>query len=233
MFKFLSKQLAIFVALTLLTVLFFTSDSVQEATFGWLNTQRRWIEDEYQQAPVLVSLIYALIYVATTALSIPVAVPLSLTAGVIFGFWLGTLIVITSATVGATISFLLARYLFRDLIAQRFGKELLKINAYIERDGPYYLFMIRLFPVFPFFLMNILLGLTTIKTSVYSGVSFIGMLAGTMMYVNAGVQLGRIQQVQDVFSAEFVIALALIGLAPFVIKKLIQKFYRGSDALKL
>lgn len=173
----------------------------------------------YEQSPATTVLAYVSLYVVSTALTIPIAVPLSIAGGMLFGFWKGTLLVAFAATTGATLSFLAARHLLRAHVEQRFGHNLKTLNDYIRRDGIYYLFTIRLIPVFPFFLINILLGLTPIRTFDYMWVSFTGMLAGTMVYVNAGVEFGKVRRYEDIMTPQIMTALVLFGLVPLVLKK--------------
>ncbi|MGI9319534.1 MAG: TVP38/TMEM64 family protein, partial [bacterium] len=140
---------------------------------------------EYRQAnPVKSIAIYAAIYIIATAASIPGALVLTLVGGAIFGFYIGSLVVVVSATIGATIAFLLARYLFDDLVKQKMGDRLSKIRENFRKEGALYLFSMRLVPVFPFFAINLLMGLTSIKTSTYAIASLIGMAPGTMVFVN-------------------------------------------------
>jgi uncharacterized membrane protein YdjX (TVP38/TMEM64 family) len=168
------------------------------------NDQKNSLTTLYSNAPLTVTFIYVGTYILSAALTIPIAVPLTLAGGVLFGFWQGTLIVSLSSTIGATFSFLVARYLCRDLVSRRFSRQLEAVNRQIETEGAYYLFTVRLIPVFPFFLMNLLLGLTSMKTATYFWVSLVGMLAGTMVYVNAGVEIAKIDVHADVFSPSLV-----------------------------
>lgn len=204
----------------------FTTYFLHTAIFGEITIQNlaRYhdaLQSFYEDEPVFTVMVYLLTYIVTTALTIPVAVPLSVAGGMLFGLWYGTFLVATAATIGATLSFLAARHLFRDQVQRRFGKQLATVNAHVCSDGPYYLFTIRLIPVFPFFLINVLLGLTSIRTFDYMWVSFVGMLAGTMVYVNAGVELGKITKFEEIMSPDMIIAFTIIGLLPIVAQKVV------------
>src|SRR5262249_5738989 len=136
---------------------------------------------------VAIAAFFAL-YVAVTGLSLPVATPLSLLAGAFFGLWTGTALVSVASTLGATLAFLSSRYVLRDWVQRRFAQRLARINTGIERDGAYYLFTLRLVPVFPFFLINLGMGLTPIRLWTYVWVSWLGMLPGTIVYLNVGTE---------------------------------------------
>lgn len=141
----------------------------------------------------------------------------------IFGFWPSLIVISFASTIGATLSFLGSRYLFRDWVQNKFGEKLQKINEGIEKEGAFYLFSLRLMPIFPFFMINLLMGLTPIKISTYFFTSQLGMLAGTIIYVNAGVQLSQIESTKDIVSQDIIISLMLLGLFPIAIKKLLRR----------
>ena len=157
-------------------------------------------KDYYAQNMVETILIFALIYIGATVLFPGGATVLTLTAGALFGVIQGVIIVSFASTIGATVAFLLSRSVFRDTIQNKYGDKLKAINDGIEKDGASYLLTLRLQPVFPFFLVNVLMGLTPIKTSIYYLVSQIGMLPGTAVYVNAGSELGKINSLKDIMS---------------------------------
>jgi uncharacterized membrane protein YdjX (TVP38/TMEM64 family) len=137
----------------------------------------------------------------------------------VFGLLTGTVIVSFASSVGATLAFLSARYLLRDTVQGRFGTRLAEVNAGVERDGPFYLFSLRLVPLFPFFVVNLLMGLTPMRTATFYAVSQVGMLAGTIVYVNAGTQLSRVQSLRGILSPALIASLALLGLFPLVARK--------------
>ncbi len=170
----------------------------------------------YGEQPLLVIGAYMAAYVVVTALSLPGAVIMTLAGGAIFGVVAGTVIVSFASSIGATLAFLASRHLLRDWVQARFGDRLRAINEGIERDGSFYLFSLRLVPVFPFFLVNLLMGLTPIRTLVFYGVSQVGMLLGTIVYVNAGTQLAGINSLADVASPGLLASFAALGLLPWI-----------------
>jgi uncharacterized membrane protein YdjX (TVP38/TMEM64 family) len=178
-----------------------------------------------EENPLLVVLVFFAVYVSVTALSLPVALWLSLLAGALFGRWLGTVVVLLAATLGATLAFLATRYLFGDFVRRRFGERLSGVNAGIERDGAYYLFTMRLIPAFPFWLINLGMALTPVRALTFAWVSLVGMLPGTFLYVNAGTELARIRSASDVASPSVIGSLALIGILPLLLRKTLS--YRG------
>ncbi|OYX41417.1 MAG: pyridine nucleotide-disulfide oxidoreductase [Rhodobacterales bacterium 32-67-9] len=168
--------------------------------------------------PVLVATVFFSAYVVVTALSLPLATWMTLAAGALFGFWSGLLIVSFASTIGATLAFLAARYLLRDWVHERFGGRLDAIDAGMERDGPFYLFTLRLIPLVPFFAINLLMALTPIRAWVFYAVSQIGMLPGTAVYMNAGTQLGRLDSLSGIVSAPILLSFALLGIFPWIAK---------------
>lgn len=179
--------------------------------------------------PLLVYGVAFLIYVAVTGLSLPGATVLTLTCGWFFGFWRGLLLVSFASTMGATVAFLVSRFLLRDAIQQRFGDRLMAFNQSLEREGAFYLFMLRLIPAVPFFVINVVMGLTPVRTPTYWWVSQLGMLPGTAVYVYAGSSVPNLtilaeQGVQGILSSQLLGAFALLGLMPLVLKKLVQRF---------
>jgi len=159
--------------------------------------------------------------VATTALSLPGAAVLTLASGLIFGLQVGTLLSSFASTMGAGLAFLATRYFLKDWVQSKFGSKIDSINEGVKKEGAYYLFTLRLMPVFPFFLVNLLMGLTPIKFWTYYWVSQIAMLPGTAIYVNAGTQISEIESPKDILSPALILSFVLLGLFPLVIKKAI------------
>ena len=170
----------------------------------------------YAQRPGTVVAAFFAVYVAVTALSLPGAVPLTLAGGALFGLGLGTLVVSFASTLGATLAMLASRHLLRGAVQARFGARLAEMDRGIERDGAFYLFTLRLVPVLPFFVINLLMGLTAMRTWTYAWVSQLGMLAGTLAYVNAGTQLAQVSSLQSIVSPGLLGAFVLLGLLPLV-----------------
>jgi uncharacterized membrane protein YdjX (TVP38/TMEM64 family) len=175
-----------------------------------------------RQHLLLAVLVFFLAYLAATALSLPVAAVLTLAAGALFGRWFGTAVVSIASTLGATLAFISSRYLFRRWVQRRFQSRLERIYEGVEKDGAYYLFTLRLVPVVPFFLINLGMGLTRMRAWTFAWVSLLGMLPGTFLYVNAGTELARIDSPTDVLSLPVLISLALLGLVPLGLRKLIR-----------
>lgn len=171
---------------------------------------------------LLAVLVFFLAYVAVVALSLPIAVWLSLLAGAVFGRWLGFAVVSLAATLGATLAMLSSRYVFRDWVQRRFGHRLAAINRGFERDGVYYLLTLRMMPVVPFWLINLGMGLTPIRTRTFALVSWVGMMPGTFVYVNAGTELATIESPRDVLSTNILIALLALASVPLAIKYMLK-----------
>lgn len=182
--------------------------------------------------PVTAILGFAAIYVCTTALSIPGAVTPSLFAGALFGVGAGSAVVLFSATTGATLAMLSARYVFSDMVHEKFGERMKTIDAGMEREGGFYLFALRLVPIFPFFVINLAMGLTSIGVWRYVWVSMLGMLPGTVAFVYAGRELGNLHSGTDILNLPMTDAFTVLGLVPLVARKIIdtvraRRAYRG------
>lgn len=210
------KRLALVLVLAIALVAWFLLDLGQYLTLEALKLQQVSIEQFYHDNPLLVLAVFFAVYVLLTALSVPGAVILTLAAGAVFGVATGTLAVSFASSIGATLAFLASRYLFHDAVQMRFGSRLRPVNEGVARDGAFYLFSLRLVPVFPFFAVNLLMGLTPIRTWTYYWVSQTGMLLGTIVYVNAGTQLARIEALSDIASPGLLASFAALGLLPWV-----------------
>ena len=180
------------------------------------------ISDYRNENPVKSVLIFSLIYIIATAASIPGALILTLAGGAIFGLYLGSIIVVISATIGATIAFLLARYLFEDLVQDKMGDRLAKIRESFRKEGALYLFSMRLVPAIPFFAINLLMGLTSIRTSTYAWASLIGMAPGTMVFTNTGTQLAKLTSLDGLLSPQLIISFILLAVFPYIAKYLLK-----------
>ncbi len=176
----------------------------------------------YATQPWMVAGVFFAVYVAVTALSLPGAAIMTLLAGALFGLWVGTLIVSFASSLGALLAMLSARYLLRDSVKSRFGARLADIDKGVARDGALYLFTLRLVPVFPFFAVNLLMGLTAMRAGTFYGVSQLGMLAGTLVFVNAGTQLAQINSLQGILSPGLLGSFVLLGVFPLIAKKTVE-----------
>jgi len=202
--------------------LFFAFDLGRYLSLDALKAQQAAIESFRAERPWLAAAIYFALYVAVTALSLPGAALMTLAGGAVFGLWWGTLIVSFASSAGATLAFLVSRFLLRDWVAGRFGERLAAIDAGIRREGAFYLFTLRLVPLFPFFVINLLFGLTAMKARSFYWVSQLGMLAGTVVYVNAGTQLARIESLAGIVSPALLGSFALLGVFPLMAKKAVD-----------
>jgi len=204
--------------------LFFHFNLHQLLTLDGLKGSMDQFSDYKEQSPLLVIGGFFLLYVVVTALSLPGAAILTLAAGALFGLVEGLLVASFASTIGATLAFLVSRYLLRDTIKQRFPERLAAIDAGVEKEGGFYLFTLRLVPVFPFFLINLLMGVTSIKSWTYYWVSQAGMLAGTFVFVNAGTQLAQIDSLSGILSFNLILSFALLGIFPFIAKGILNVF---------
>lgn len=229
----MSRSRALLLLAVLLTIIgFFALDGGQYLRLETLQAQRETLSTLKAEAPLRVAFGYFAIYVLVTALSLPGAAVMTLAGGALFGFWWGLALVSVASSLGATLAMLVARHLLRDGVQRRLGDRLRALNEGIRRDGAFYLFSLRLVPVFPFFAVNLLMGLTPIRTWTFYWVSQLGMLAGTAVYVNAGQQLGQLQHLGGILSPGLLGAFALLGVFPFVARALSQRLrarraYRG------
>jgi uncharacterized membrane protein YdjX (TVP38/TMEM64 family) len=208
--------------IAVLVAVFFYFDLQNYLTLANLQAQQKAILSYHTAHPVQTFIAYGLIYIGITGLSLPGATILTLAGGVLFGLFWGTIIVSFASSIGATLAFLAARFLFRDSVEQKFANQLKTINDGIAKDGAYYLFTLRLVPLFPFFAINLVMGLTNIKTSTFYWISQIGMLAGTLVYVNAGTQLAAIKSLSDIASPILLGSFALLGVLPLIAKKFVS-----------
>ncbi len=226
------KKIIILAALAALVAAYFAFDLGQYLTLDGIKALAGDLAAFQQENPLAVIAGFFLAYVAVTAASLPGAAIMTLAAGALFGVLGGTILVSFASTIGATLAFLSSRYVLRDSIEARFGERLKAINAGLERDGPFYLFSLRMIPVFPFFVVNLVMGLTRIRTVTYAWVSQIGMLLGTIVYVNAGTQLAQIDSLSGIASPGVIGSFVLLGIVPWIAKGIIgiiqrRKVYAG------
>ncbi|MDI9335446.1 MAG: FAD-dependent oxidoreductase [Gammaproteobacteria bacterium] len=216
------KKIYILIVLATCILGFFLFDLQAYLTLEKLKIHLLQFETQRQESPLGVAAIFLVAYVLITALSLPGAAILTLAAGALFGLGLGTLIVSFASSLGATLAFLVARYLLRDTVQQRFGSHLKTINQGMLKDGALYLLTLRLVPAFPFFLINLVMGLTPINTFKFYWVSQLGMFAGTLVYVNAGTELARITSLSTIVSPSLLLSFTLLGIFPFIVKGILS-----------
>jgi pyruvate/2-oxoglutarate dehydrogenase complex dihydrolipoamide dehydrogenase (E3) component/uncharacterized membrane protein YdjX (TVP38/TMEM64 family) len=215
------KKIILLGLLGVIVLIFFHFDLDQYLTLEYVKTQQQIIDRYYAENRVLALLGFFVLYVVVTGVSLPGATVLTLAGGAVFGLTTGLILISFASTIGASIAFLVSRYLFRDAVQTRFGTSLKAINDGIDRDGPFYLFALRLVPAFPFFVINLVMGLTTLRLWTFFWVSQLGMFAGTVVYVNAGTQLAQLESASGIFSAQILLSFLLLAMLPFIGKKII------------
>ena len=214
-----NKKFLILLLFAVAIALFFALDVGRFFSLAFIKAQQASFSALYDERPVAVTLIFFAVYVLITALSLPGAAIMTLAAGASFGLVWGTVVVSLASTLGATLAMLAARYLLRDTIQKRFAPKLAEVNVGIEKEGGLYLFTLRLAPVIPFFALNLLMGLTRMKVWTFFWVSELGMLAGTLAYVNAGTEIAKVTSLRSVLSPGLIGSLVLLGLLPLVVIK--------------
>ncbi len=221
----LVKKLALLLSLLVLVFLFVFFDLGQFLTLDYIKTSQARFQELYQSNRFSVIALYMLIYILVTALSLPGAAVMTLAGGGFFGLVTGTVVVSVASTIGATCACLVSRFVLRDWVQTKFGDKLSAINRGIEKEGSFYLFSLRLIPIFPFFVINLLMGLTTMPIRTYFWVSQLGMLPATVVYVNAGKEIAQIESLAGIVSPSLLASFALLGLFPVTVKKILS-FYR-------
>ncbi|MDO9570688.1 MAG: FAD-dependent oxidoreductase [Hydrogenophaga sp.] len=216
------RKVLLLVAVLLGIVAFFALGLDRYFSLAFLKESQASLATLREQQPLQLALGFFLVYVAVTALSLPGAVIVTLAGGAIFGLGWGLLLVSFASSVGATLAFLTARFLLRDSVQSRFGQRMADMDKGIQKDGAFYLFTLRLIPVVPFFVINLLMGLTKMKTWTYYWVSQLGMLAGTAVYVNAGTQLGQLDSLQGILSPGLLGSFVLLGLFPLIARQVVE-----------
>lgn len=227
----LSKKLILAGGIAGIIAAFWAFDLGRFLTLSYMKASLDGFRDLYAAHRLAVILGYFLVYVIATALSFPGAVVLTMFGGALFGFLAGTIIVSFASTVGATLACFVSRFLLRDWVQGRFGDKVRRINEGIEKEGAFYLFTLRLIPVFPFWVINLIMGLTKMPLRRFYWVSQVGMLAGTMVYINAGKELAKIETVRGILSPGLLISFALLGIFPIAAKKLLA-LYRKRIGLR-
>jgi pyruvate/2-oxoglutarate dehydrogenase complex dihydrolipoamide dehydrogenase (E3) component/uncharacterized membrane protein YdjX (TVP38/TMEM64 family) len=216
------QRLILLLALLAAIAAFIALDLGRYLSLEYFKSQQVAIEHWRAAQPATAALAFFLAYVAATGLSLPGAAVMTLAAGAIFGLLWGALLVSFASSIGATLAFLASRFLLRDWVQQRFGERLRAINLGVAKEGGFYLFTLRLVPVFPFFMINLLMGLTPIRAGTFYWVSQVGMLAGTLVYVNAGTQLAHIDGLRGILSPPLIASFTLLGVFPLIAKKIVD-----------
>ncbi|MBL8201553.1 MAG: FAD-dependent oxidoreductase [Chromatiales bacterium] len=216
------RRVLLLVAIAAAIAAYFAADAGRFLSLDFVRAQQAALEGYVAASPFAAGAAFMLVYVAVTALSIPGAAVLTLAAGALFGLGWGLVLVSFASSIGATLAFLTSRFLLRDAVQARFGDRLAAVNRGIDMEGAFYLFTLRLVPVFPFFVINLLMGLTSMKTRTFYWVSQLGMLLGTAAYVNAGTELARITSLRGILSPGVLLAFALLGILPLASRRIID-----------
>ena len=219
-----TKKLIILLAVIAAVIAFFVFDLGRFFSLAYIKQSQQTFSELYDARPVFITFVFFAIYVAITALSLPGAAIMTLAAGASFGLVWGTVVVSFASTLGATCAMLISRYVLRDSIEKRFGAKLVEVNKGVEKEGAFYLFTLRLIPLIPFFMLNVLMGLTKMKTGTFFWVSQLGMLAGTIAYVNAGTEIAKIDSLRSILSPGLIGSFVLLGLFPLLMKKVLAIF---------
>ncbi|MGE4295400.1 MAG: TVP38/TMEM64 family protein [Campylobacterales bacterium] len=212
-------RLLLVAAIAVVIGLLIWADVGRYLNFEYLKTHYHALQSLYHEHPAVFVLAYFVAYVIITGLSFPGAVIISLAGAAVFGFWVALIVISFASTIGATLAFLSSRFLLREWVQTRFAGKLEPINKGFEKEGAFYLFTLRLVPLFPFFMINLVMGLTPLRVRTYFWVSQLGMLPGTAVYINAGTQLGQLDSLQGIMSPAFLISFALLGVFPLIAKK--------------
>ncbi len=210
------KRIALLAVVAIAIALFYLFGIAEYLSLEYFQQQRASLGKYLSAYPLLAPTVYLLVYILVAALSLPGATVMTLAGGALFGFFQGVVLVSFASTIGATLAFLLSRLLFRDWLLNRYGKRLEAINRGVEKDGALYLFTLRLVPLFPFFVVNLLMGLTPIRVWQFFLVSQLGMLPATLVYVNAGTQLAGITSVGDLLSPMLLLSFVILGMFPWL-----------------
>ena len=232
--KQIVQRLVILAIGVLAVFLFIVFDLDQYLTLSYLKESQENFQAIYKANRLTVIGVFMLIYIVVTALSLPGAAVMTLAGGALFGFWVGVVAVSFASTLGATLACAVSRFLLQDWVQGRFGDKLKMINEGIEKEGAFYLFTLRLIPVVPFFVINLVSGLTKIPLFTFFWVSQVGMLAGTAVYVNAGKEISKIDSLSGILSPTLIISFVILGLFPITVKKLMsffrKKIGKGTEA---
>lgn len=220
------KRMVVIAAGVVAVSLFFYLDLGQYLTLEYVKDSQARFQQLYADNTLLVVAVYMAIYIVVTALSLPGAVIMTLAGGALFGLVAGTVIVSFASTIGATIACFVARFILRDWVQSRFGDRLGSINKGIAAEGGFYLFSLRLVPVFPFFVINLVMGMTRLPLWKFYWISQVGMLPGTIVYVNAGKELGKIESLGGILSPGLLVSFIILGLFPITVKKLMAAVKR-------
>ena len=227
--KHIAKRLVVLAVVVGVLVVFKILGLEQYFTLSYVKASQEKFAALYVNHGLMVIAAYMMIYILVTSLSLPGAAIMTLAGGALFGLLIGTIVVSFASTIGATLACFVSRFVLRDWVQERFGDKLKEVNEGIAREGSFYLFTLRLIPIFPFWLINLVMGLTKMPLRTFYWVSQVGMLAGTIVYVNAGKELAKINSISGILSPGLIISFVLLGLFPIATKKLLS-LYKSKKA---
>jgi uncharacterized membrane protein YdjX (TVP38/TMEM64 family) len=196
----------------------------QYLTLSYIKASQAEFSALYAEHRLTMIAVYMVIYILVTSLSLPGAAIMTLAGGALFGLFIGTFVVSFASTIGATLACFVARFILRDWVQEKFGDKLKTANEGIEKEGAFYLFTLRLIPIFPFWLINLVMGLTKMPLRTFYWVSQVGMLAGTIVYVNAGKELAKVDSISGILSPGLILSFMLLGVFPIAAKKLVSLY---------
>jgi uncharacterized membrane protein YdjX (TVP38/TMEM64 family) len=225
------KKFSILAVILFLALVFFIFDLDRFLTLSYIKISQQKFQTLYSETPLLVIASYMAIYIIVTSLSLPGAAVLSLAGGTLFGLWVGVIVVSFASTIGATLACFAARYVLREWIQQKFEQKLVTVNQEIERQGAFYLFTLRLIPAIPFWIINLVMGLTKMPLSTFYWVSQVGMFPATIAYVNAGKELGKIDSFSGILSPGLIMSFVILGIFPITVKKLLALYKSRTNAV--
>ena len=215
-------KISLLLFLISLIILFFIFEMNEYSSLQNIKRQYQNLLYYYDKNNLLIHIIFIFIYIITTSLSLPFALALTLFAGALFGFWYGLILVSFGSTIGATIAFLIARFIGYEYVRKNYKNQLSKFYNGFKKEGAFYLFALRMVPLFPFFMINIFTALMPIKTWTFYWVSQVGMLPGTILYVFAGTQLSEIKSLSDIMSPTLIVTFIFIGFFPILVKEVFK-----------
>ena len=227
------KKVLLLVLIAALFTTFWVFRLDRYVSLSYLKESSDRFREVYVEHRASVILVYFLVYVGATSLSLPGAVVLTIAGGALFGLVTGTIIVSFASAIGATLACFASRFLLRDWVQGKFGDKIAKVNEGIEKEGAFYLFTLRLIPIFPFWVINLVMGLTGMTLWRFYWVSQVGMIAGTIVYVNAGKELAKIESLKGILSQGLIISFALLGLFPIAVKRLVAIFRARRGKVKI
>jgi len=226
------KKILIVLFIIIVVVAFKIFHLDQYLTLSYIKASQERFAALYAQNRLLVITGYMAIYILVTSLSLPGAAVMTLAGGALFGLLVGTFTVSFASTIGATLACVVSRFVLRDWVQSKFGDKLRAVNEGIEKEGAFYLFTLRLIPIFPFWLINLVMGLTRIPLRTFYWVSQIGMFPGTLVYVNAGREIAKIDSLSGILSPGLIVSFALLGLFPLITKKVLTLYKRKKDEMR-